>query len=348
MAAASAARSPTRSRARRSGCSTAIARAAGSDAARRMRPTSSTRRTGCNGCVARNWCRTTSLPEAQFFGTAFCRRCGSARAARLGRAQRRGRSGRLARHGPGHSRAGAHLRRVEGRVGPDHGPDSAVRGDAATRSEVPSHCVRLRDPATPARCSRSTRCPSSWQASAGARRRRCWRRAAGARRHRAAAEDDALGGNAADAPLRLHTITFSHYVEKVRWCMDRLGIPYEEVPNAGILGVLLTRPHRAVARGPARADAHRRLAAYPSLPVGRVLRVACRSNARAFSSRRRGARTRAEIRPSARQRRAGLGLFADLPSTRPDAAVVGHRGDRGSPAGNARCCARSRRCCAPP
>ena len=43
-----------------------------------------------------------------------------------------------------------------------------------------------------------------------------------------------------EAALRLHTITFSHYVEKVRWCMDRLGIAYEEVPNAGILGVLLT------------------------------------------------------------------------------------------------------------
>jgi glutathione S-transferase len=42
------------------------------------------------------------------------------------------------------------------------------------------------------------------------------------------------------APLRLHTITFSHYVEKVRWCLDRLGVPYEEVPNIGILGVLLT------------------------------------------------------------------------------------------------------------
>lgn len=40
--------------------------------------------------------------------------------------------------------------------------------------------------------------------------------------------------------LRLHTITFSHYVEKVRWCMDRLGVAYEEVPNAGILGVLVT------------------------------------------------------------------------------------------------------------
>lgn len=43
-----------------------------------------------------------------------------------------------------------------------------------------------------------------------------------------------------DAPLRLHTITFSHYAEKVRWCLDRLGVDYEEVPNAGILGVLLT------------------------------------------------------------------------------------------------------------
>ncbi|MFO1394345.1 MAG: glutathione S-transferase C-terminal domain-containing protein [Steroidobacteraceae bacterium] len=40
--------------------------------------------------------------------------------------------------------------------------------------------------------------------------------------------------------LRLHTISYSHYVEKVRWCMDRLGVPYEEVRNAGILGVLLT------------------------------------------------------------------------------------------------------------
>ena len=48
---------------------------------------------------------------------------------------------------------------------------------------------------------------------------------------------------AAAAPeplLRLHTITFSHYAEKARWCLDRLGVPYEEVPNTGVLGVLLT------------------------------------------------------------------------------------------------------------
>jgi len=43
-----------------------------------------------------------------------------------------------------------------------------------------------------------------------------------------------------DAPLQLHTISFSHYTEKVRWCLDRLAVPYEEVPNVGILGVLVT------------------------------------------------------------------------------------------------------------
>lgn len=41
-------------------------------------------------------------------------------------------------------------------------------------------------------------------------------------------------------PLRLHTATISHYSEKVRWCLDRLGVPYEERPNVGVLGVLLT------------------------------------------------------------------------------------------------------------
>jgi len=43
-----------------------------------------------------------------------------------------------------------------------------------------------------------------------------------------------------ERPLRLHTITFSHYAEKARWCLDRLGVRYEEVPNVGVLGVLLT------------------------------------------------------------------------------------------------------------
>lgn len=38
----------------------------------------------------------------------------------------------------------------------------------------------------------------------------------------------------------LETITASHFAEKARWCLDRLGIEYEERPSAGILGVLFT------------------------------------------------------------------------------------------------------------
>lgn len=37
--------------------------------------------------------------------------------------------------------------------------------------------------------------------------------------------------------IQLDTISASHYVEKVRWCLDRLGVAYQEVPNAGALGV---------------------------------------------------------------------------------------------------------------
>lgn len=40
--------------------------------------------------------------------------------------------------------------------------------------------------------------------------------------------------------VELHTITYSHYVEKVRWCLDRTGVAYREVPSVGILGLLLT------------------------------------------------------------------------------------------------------------
>lgn len=41
-----------------------------------------------------------------------------------------------------------------------------------------------------------------------------------------------------DGPrLRLETIALSHFVEKVRWCLDRLGVHYEEVPDVGVLGV---------------------------------------------------------------------------------------------------------------
>jgi glutathione S-transferase len=41
-------------------------------------------------------------------------------------------------------------------------------------------------------------------------------------------------------PVVLETIPISHFAEKVRWCMDRLGVDYVEEPWAGILGVLFT------------------------------------------------------------------------------------------------------------
>jgi glutathione S-transferase len=41
-------------------------------------------------------------------------------------------------------------------------------------------------------------------------------------------------------PIVLQTITTSHFAEKARWCLDRLGIDYVEQPSAGILGVLFT------------------------------------------------------------------------------------------------------------
>ena len=36
--------------------------------------------------------------------------------------------------------------------------------------------------------------------------------------------------------LELETISASHFVEKVRWCMDRLGVAYVEKPVGGTLG----------------------------------------------------------------------------------------------------------------
>lgn len=41
-----------------------------------------------------------------------------------------------------------------------------------------------------------------------------------------------------DGPeLVLETISASHFVEKVRWALDRLGVAYDERPNVGVLGV---------------------------------------------------------------------------------------------------------------
>lgn len=40
--------------------------------------------------------------------------------------------------------------------------------------------------------------------------------------------------------LELESIPVSHFVEKVRWCLDRLGVEYDERPVAGIFGVVFT------------------------------------------------------------------------------------------------------------
>lgn len=41
-------------------------------------------------------------------------------------------------------------------------------------------------------------------------------------------------------PVVLETISASHFAEKVRWCMDRLGIEYTERQSGGTLGVFFT------------------------------------------------------------------------------------------------------------
>ncbi|MDX1500275.1 MAG: hypothetical protein R3176_10275 [Woeseiaceae bacterium] len=38
----------------------------------------------------------------------------------------------------------------------------------------------------------------------------------------------------------LDTILLSHFAEKIRWCMDRLGIDYRERASAGVIGALFT------------------------------------------------------------------------------------------------------------
>ena len=40
--------------------------------------------------------------------------------------------------------------------------------------------------------------------------------------------------------LVLETIAASHFVEKVRWCMDRLGLDYAERQSGGTLGAFFT------------------------------------------------------------------------------------------------------------
>ena len=39
-------------------------------------------------------------------------------------------------------------------------------------------------------------------------------------------------------PLIFESLPISHYVDKVRWCLDRLGVPYEREDDVGILGIV--------------------------------------------------------------------------------------------------------------
>jgi len=49
-----------------------------------------------------------------------------------------------------------------------------------------------------------------------------------------------MGRRDKEPTLVLETISMSHFVEKVRWCMDRLGIDYNEQACSGVLGVMFT------------------------------------------------------------------------------------------------------------
>ena len=46
----------------------------------------------------------------------------------------------------------------------------------------------------------------------------------------------AIAAPAGVPDLALETVSASHFVEKVRWCMDRLGVDYVEQPTGGALG----------------------------------------------------------------------------------------------------------------
>jgi glutathione S-transferase len=57
--------------------------------------------------------------------------------------------------------------------------------------------------------------------------------------------------------LELETISASHFVEKVRWCMDRLGVEYLEKPAGGTLGAFFlgrTVPVLKIRTGAARSS----------------------------------------------------------------------------------------------
>ena len=112
-----------------------------------------------------------------------------------------------------------------------------------------------------------------------------------------------------DAPYRFVTIHFSHYCEKARWALDRLGVPYREegyLPVVHYLGTLpAAQPHRAHPRL-AGGDL-RRLDRHPALP--RRPRPARRAPLpRGAGSRREVEELEDGLRRRPRPARAPLGL----------------------------------------
>ena len=130
-AAVSAAASRSSSRARRCAPTTATARAAARRAARRSRRTSSSRADGVRIVRGEDLLVSYKVPEARFFTTVFCRRCGSKMPRVSPRARHRHRADGRARRRSGHPPAAPHLRRLEGAVVRHHRRPAAGRRGAA-------------------------------------------------------------------------------------------------------------------------------------------------------------------------------------------------------------------------
>ena len=332
-AAASAAPSRMRSTLRRCASCTATARAAGSRAAPHTRRTCSIRSRRSAGCAARNSSSSTRCRSAQRFGVAFCRRCGSG-VPRPSAGVRRGRRARgLARRRSGHAARGAHLRRLPRELGRDRRTTAsraspscrrAASGgplDATARSPHAARAV-----AVPA--ARSLVALAGWgvgAAAAVAVARACTRhRDPAVRVVTCAASTAGAAATAHDHVLAL----FGEGPLVPRSARRRVrGGAERRHPRRAA-----DRPHRALARSPARTHAHRRLATDPALPLGRVRRpLARRAHVvpRADAGR---AGPRGAIRPPARQRRARLGLSAHAGATARSRCARGGIEERAIPA----------------
>ena len=50
---------------------------------------------------------------------------------------------------------------------------------------------------------------------------------------------EAISSKKNGGELILETVPLSHYVEKVRFCLDKLKIPYKENPDFAVIGIIL-------------------------------------------------------------------------------------------------------------